>query len=201
MNVDKAVEQISEIHRHLTKTEIFYGYKPKTVLIIGIVAILVAAVQSWLIIPASDIIFLLQWLIVGGVIIAIIGGNIVFNYLKSGSDYEIHQMTKVFFQFVPSIAAGAIITGILFLLESSAIAFLPGIWSVLFGLGLFSMRPYLPKLVGWTALFYLLTGAVLMYLVRWGLNYSPWGMGLTFGLGHLFAALILHLDIERKIAG
>ncbi|MBI9107659.1 MAG: hypothetical protein JEZ04_13005 [Spirochaetales bacterium] len=198
MDVNKAVNQISEIHRHLAKSEVFYGYKPKTVLIVGIAAFVTAAVQTWWIIPARSIIFLLQWLTVGSAIIVIIGGNIIYNYLKSGSNFEIHQMSKVFLQFVPSLMAGFIITSVIILLENSAIEFLPGIWAMLFGLGIFSMRPYLPRMVGYAALFYLIAGSVLLYLVRYNLSFSPWGMGLTFGIGHLFAALILHLDIERK---
>ena len=199
MDINRAAEQISEIHRHLAKSEIFYGYKPKTLFFVGIISFLTAAVQSWLIIPANSVIFLLQWLITGSVIAAIMFGNIIYNYLKHGSNFEIHQMSGVFLQFVPSLIAGFLITSVLLLLQSPAIEFLPGIWAIIFGLGIFSMRPFLPKLVGYVALFYLIAGTVLLYLVRFNLSFSPWGMGLTFGTGHLFAALILRLDIERNI--
>jgi len=198
MDINKAVDQISEIHKHLAKSEIFYGYKPQTVLTVGIAAFIMAAIQSWWLIPKSDFIFLVQWLATGSVIVAIIGGNIIYNYLKNGSNFEIHQMSKVFLQFVPSLVAGFIITGIMMIFESSAVEYLPGIWALLFSLGIFSMRPYLPRMVGYVALFYLIAGTVLLYLVRYSLSFTPWGMGLTFGTGHLFAALILHLDIERK---
>lgn len=197
MEISKAVNQISEIHKHLAKSEIFYGYKPKTLLIVGIIAFLIAAIQTWWIIPVSNIIFLVQWLVTGTIIAIIIGGNIIYNYLKSGSNFEIHQMSKVFLQFVPNMIAGFIITGVMLLLESSAIVFLPGIWAILFSLGIFSMRPYLPRMVGYVALFYLIAGAVLLYIVRYNLSFSPWGMGLTFGTGHIFASLILRLNIKR----
>ncbi len=199
MDVNKAADQISEIHRHLVKSEVFYGFKPVILLLVGLTAIAAAVVQSWLMPPAADVIFLIQWMIVGCIIIVIIYGNIIYNYLKSGSNYEIHQMMRVCMQFVPSLVAGSIITGVLFLLQTPAVAFLPGIWAIIFGLGIFSMRPYLPRFIGWSALFYLLAGGLLLYLVRYNLSYSPWGMGLTFGVGHLFASLIMHLDIERNI--
>jgi hypothetical protein len=69
---------------------------------------------------------------------------------------------------------------------------------MIFGLGIYSMRPYLPRMVAYVAFFYLFAGTVLFFLVRYNLSFSPWGMGITFGTGHLFAALILHLDIKRK---
>ena len=44
---------------------------------------------------------------------------------------------------------------------SSLIPLLPGLWSVVFGLAIFSARPYLPLASGWVALWYLGVGAVL----------------------------------------
>ena len=199
MDVEKAVDQIAEIHRHLVKTEIFYGYKPNIVFSVGIVAFVVAALQAWLIVPPNEVVFLLQWMIVCGIVILIIGGNIVYNYSKNASNYQINQMSKVFLQFVPSLIAGFIITSVLLVLESPAVAFLPGIWAILFGLGIFSMRPYLPRMTGFVAIYYLFAGGLLMYLVRYGLSFSPWGIGITFGTGHIFSALILRLDIDRNV--
>jgi type IV secretory pathway TrbD component len=198
MDVNNAISQISEINRYLAKSELFYGYKPGIVMSVGIVAFIMAAVQTWLIVPASDMIFLIQWFIAGSVISIIIFGNILFNYLKSKSNFEIQQMSRVFLQFVPSLAAGFIITSVLFFLDNSAIKYLPGLWAILFSLGIFSMRPYLPRMVGYVALFYLIAGGIMLCLANYDLSFSPWCMGATFGTGHLFAALILKLNIERK---
>lgn len=200
MNVDKAVEQISDIHRHLAKSEVFYGYKPMAVLLVGLLAFIIAIFQSLFIVPANNRLFLIQWLIAAGIVIVIMGGNILYNYLRNGSQFEIQQMSKVFLQFVPSLVGGLIITSVMFLLESTAIAFLPGIWAILFSLGIFSMRPYLPRMVGFLSLFYLFAGAILLYLVKWDQSFSPWGLGLTFGFGHLFTALVLYLDVERTVS-
>ena len=197
MDIDKAVDQISEIHRHLAKSEIFYGYKPGVLLTVGIIAFITAALQTWLFVPASNFIFLIQWLVIGVIILVIISGNILYNYLRRGSNFEIHQMAKVFVQFIPSIIAGVIMSLVLLFLEKSAIEFLPGLWAIIFGLGIFSMRPYLPRMIGFVALFYLLTGGILLCLVHYSLSLLPWGMGLTFGTGHLLAALILKLNIIR----
>ena len=197
MDIDDAVEQISEIHKHLAKSEIFYGYKPKAVMSVGIIAFMLAVFQSWVVIPLNDSIFLIQWLIAAAVIIIFMAGNIIYNYLKHGSNFEIHQMSKVLIQFVPSLVGGSIITAVFFSIESSAMVFLPGIWAVFFGLGIFSMRPYLPGMIGLLTLYYFISGAALLCLVRYNLSFSPWGLGLTFGFGHLFAALILQLDIKR----
>ncbi|MDC7227686.1 MAG: hypothetical protein PQJ61_13050 [Spirochaetales bacterium] len=199
MDIEKAVDQISEIHSHLAKSETFYGFKPLILLLVGLTAMIVAGLQSWLMPSINDMIFLLQWLVVGVVIIVIIYGNIIYNYLRYGSNFEIHQMTKVCLQFVPSLVAGTIVTAVILLFEKSSSALLPGLWAILFGLGIFSMRPYLPRYVGFIALYYFIVGGVLMYLTAFDLSFSPWGMGLTFGVGHLLAALIMHLGIERNV--
>ena len=83
---------------------------------------------------------------------------------------------------------GAIVTGVMLQrpgLESQ----LPGLWATTFALGIWSGRPYLPKAVGLVALFYLLAGTWLL-VISDGAVPSPWGMGLTFGIGQ--AARRLH---------
>ena len=54
----------------------------------------------------------------------------------------------------------------------------------------------MPKAIGFVALFYLLSGTWLLVLSD-GAVPSPWGMGLTFGIGQAATALVLYLNIER----
>ena len=67
---------------------------------------------------------------------------------------------------------------------------LPGIWTMLFGVGLLSSAPYLPGHIRLLGLFYLVAGGVMAHAAHVGLN-SPWPMGLTFCGGQLVAAAIL----------
>jgi hypothetical protein len=93
---------------------------------------------------------------------------------------------------------GAVVTAILLQRAGSA-AMLPGLWSMLFALGIWSSRPYLPKAIGLVALFYVLAGTWLLAGARGTHVPSPWEMGLTFGVGQSALALVLYLNIERRL--
>ncbi|MDC7125850.1 MAG: hypothetical protein PQJ46_09790, partial [Spirochaetales bacterium] len=62
--------------------------------------------------------------------------------------------------------------------------------------GLFSMLPYLPKMIALVAFFYIIAGAILLYFSKFNI-YSPWEMGITFGTGHLLSYSILYQDIKK----
>jgi hypothetical protein len=67
---------------------------------------------------------------------------------------------------------------------------LPGVWQVIFSLGVFSSCRFLPRLVAAAGVWYLLTGMICIALadVR---SLSPWAMGIPYGLGQLLVAGIL----------
>ena len=64
-------------------------------------------------------------------------------------------------------------------------------------MNIFASRPYLPRTVGWVAAWYCLAGGVMLWLADGGLP-KGWGMGITFGVGQLAAAAVLHLNLERR---
>jgi hypothetical protein len=70
--------------------------------------------------------------------------------------------------------------------------------SVLFALGVFSSRPYLPRIAGWIGLWYLAAGAwQLLHPAAVG-GEAAWGLGITFGLGQLSSAVMLYFDFQRS---
>ena len=68
---------------------------------------------------------------------------------------------------------------------------------MVFGLAIFSARPYLPRASGWVALWYL--GAGLFWLAVPPVDplRFDWVVAGTFGAGQLAAALVLFWDVER----
>jgi hypothetical protein len=74
---------------------------------------------------------------------------------------------------------------------------LPGLWAVVFGLGVFATRPYLPRAVGWVGLYYLTAGAFLLGRSPFA-ELSGWSVGGVFGLGQLATALVLYWNLERS---
>jgi hypothetical protein len=95
------------------------------------------------------------------------------------------------------VVAAAAISASLVHLSASLVPLLPGIWAICFGIGVFASRPYLPRASGFVALFYYAAGAALLWRARGPESLSGWWVGATFGIGQLFAALVLYWNLER----
>ena len=91
-------------------------------------------------------------------------------------------------QFAPACAVGATLLGALW----DHASLLPGLWTMVFGLGVLASAAYLPRAVNAVALFYVAAGIGLTLAAEAGAAPSPWAMGLTFGVGQLASAAALH---------
>ncbi len=201
MRIDKALEQISEIHEHLAKSQMYRGYRAVPAVLSGILAIVAAWIQPFIVSGVDPRIFVLYWILVAVAAFLIIGGSVINGYLREEDTHARQRTAVVVGQLAPSLAVGLILT-IAFLVpeDRSLIAFLPGIWALLYGLGLNASKPFLPRMIGWLALFYILCGCVLLRrAVELDLvSLSPWEIGIPFGVGHILSGLILYWNLERR---
>jgi len=197
MEIHKALSQISEIHGQLAKSEIYKGYKSFPVALSGCLALVAAIVQPKIVSPEQPLVYVGLWAGLAVLCLLMSGGVILNNYLVHEGSVARRTTRRVVGQFVPAVAAGALLSVAVPALGADYVRVLPGCWAVLFSLGIFAARPYLPRAVGWVALFYLVAGAVLLFLARDGASLSPFGMGATFGVGQLFAAVVLYWNVER----
>jgi hypothetical protein len=202
MELNKALSQINEIHGHLAKTEIYRGYRSIPVALNGAVALaagfLQPMLQPQLLQDPTSPEFATYWVGVALLSALLVGTEIVFNYCFRSGTLERRKTRKVVGQFLPSVVAGIVMTPALAMSGPHHAVLLPGIWAVLFSMGIFASRPYLPGVAGWVALFYLAAGVVLLVLSRQAIHTLAWGMGITFGVGQWFAALVLYWNLERK---
>ena len=201
MEVDKALDQISQIHAQLSRHEVYRGYQSIPVAATGLTAIggavllqfLAARNVEWVTEHRALIFFWIAIAIVNSLITVC---TIVWQY-RYHSTRERSQTRMMARQFAPCIAAGALISGVL-LQQDAALAWLPGIWAVLFSLGLFASRPNLPRMIGWVALYYLAGGGILLAIAPNETSLHPWAMGCLFGIGQLITAFVLYWNLERK---
>ena len=121
--------------------------------------------------------FLAYWILVAGLALTVAGGFIGYRYLFRETDAERRKTLRVVGQFIPCLAGGALATFLLASIGENAIRLLPGLWAILFSLGVFASRPYLPRAIGWAGLFYLLAGARLLSQAGSPSAFSPWGIG------------------------
>ena len=99
-------------------------------------------------------------------------------------------------QFVPSLVAGGLLTLVIVKRASDSAWVLPGLWAILFSLGIFASCQLLPRAVSIAGAWYL-SQEYLLWRGAKGIPLSPWIMGITFGLGQLLAAVVLHFTLER----
>ena len=198
MEIRKALDQISEIHGHLARTDMYRGYRAVPVALSGALALVAAAVQPILGGTASEETFVRYWVMVAVLASAIAGGGIVNGYAHEQSRLARRRTRTAVGQLLPCVVAGMGVTVLMTRAGTDYIASLPGLWAILFGLGVFASRPYLPRIIGWVALFYLAAGMLLLAMARDATSLSPWGMGLTFGFGQIVSGIVLYWNLERK---
>jgi cyanate permease len=67
---------------------------------------------------------------------------------------------------------------------------LPGLWQIIFSLGIFASCRFLPRTIAAAGIWYMLTGLGCLALAG-SQSLSWWTMGVSFGAGQLLCAAIL----------
>jgi hypothetical protein len=193
MDLSEALERIDAIHGHLARGEPYRGYRPAALALSGVAGLLAAVAQPLLIAEGPDP-FVAYWSAIALVCAAVAGGLTVHAHLFREDDLARRRTRVVMRQFLPCLGAGAVLTVAVNRepWQALAVPLLPGLWALLFGLGIVASLPYLPRLAGLVAGWYLLSAAVL--LLSDSAHLAGWAVGLPFGVGQLLAAVVLYHD-------
>ena len=191
-DLNKALGDISSIRRQMARSTEFRGYGPATLAATGIFAFLAAAAQGyWLPDPARGIpAYLATWISTAAISAALIGTQMFTRTRRIHSGMADEMIRMAVEQFLPSAGAGVLMTVVIVRLVPGALWMLPGLWQVIFSLGVFSSCRFLPRAMVAAGLWYLLTGMFCVALGD-GRAFSPWAMGIPYGAGQLLVAAIL----------
>ena len=201
MKLDLALEQISEIHSYLERSEVYREYRSLPIGLTGLCALVAAVLHVRFFPPAAPLDFVLFWVGVAGLCGGICACGVIYHVLYREDAVARSRTGRVVGQFLPSFVAGLAVTVSLVTLTGDRISLLPGLWAIVFGLGVFASRPYLLRAIEWVALYYLAAGSILLWISEPEAIPSPWGMAVAFGVGQTSAALVLYWNIERKDDG
>jgi hypothetical protein len=200
MELREALSQISEIRRQVARTQVFRGYRAVPVALSGALALAAAGVQSvWIPDPAADLdAYLALW--VGAAVVSMLGtGAEMYLHCRHSRDSLTPATTWLAVsQFAPSVVAGGLLTLVLVWYAHESLWMLPGLWAMLFSLGIFASYRLLPRETFWVGVFYLVSGMMCLAFAQGPGALSPWAMGLPFGVGQLLAAAILYWKLERS---
>ena len=200
MELRDALIQISEIRQQMARTEVFRGYRALPVAFSGLLAVSAAVVQGALIRDPSQQMtaYLALWTGTAVVSAVAAGAEMVIRSRGAVSSLRREITWLAVEQFLPSLAAGAMLTLVLVRSAPECLWMLPGLWQILFSLGVFASCRLLPRATFGVALFYLTTGLLTLAAARGDSAFSPWAMGLPFGAGQFFAAGVLYRTLECR---
>ena len=191
-NLNKALGDISSIRRQVAHSTEFRGYGPATLACTGVLAVAAAGTQAlWLPDPANHIsAYLSIWIWTAALSAALIGTEMFARTRRIHSGMADEMIRMAVEQFLPSVGVGGLVTLVLVGFVPGSLWMLPGIWQVIFSLGVFSSRRFLPRPVVAVGAWYLLTGLACMALAD-NRALSPWAMGIPYGAGQVLVAGIL----------
>jgi hypothetical protein len=199
MELRDALTQISEIRLQLARNEVFRGYRAMPVAFSGAIAVLAAVIQSVTIPdPVAQIgPYLVLW-IGAAVASALAAGLEMMIRARNSNTSMTRELTWLALeQFCPSLVAGALLTVVIVRAAPESLWMLPGLWQILYCLGIFASCRLLPRPTFWVAVFYLGTGLAALALGHGEAALSPWSMGLPYGVGQTLAAVVLYCTLER----
>lgn len=199
MELREALGQIDEIRQQMARTELFRGFRSVTVGFSGVLALVAAALQPWVVAlenQARD--FLILWVAVAGVSL-LIAAIQLWRRARLADSRLVRQATLLATeQFLPSLFVGAVLTLCIYRYAAEGAWMLPGLWSLMFSLGIFASYRLLPRAVAWVAMYYVVAGAGCLLWGQGAHAFSPWLMALSFGGGQLFGAAVLYWTLERR---
>ena len=201
MELSDALTQIADIRGQIARSGTFRGYRSVPTAFSGMIALLAAAAQQrWVPNPYQAVDAYL-WIWFGAAMLSLftVALEMILRLRRSGCTVQREMSLAAAEHFFPCLAAGALLTFVIVEYAIETGWMLPGLWMILFSLGIFSSRRFLPKQAIGLGGFYMLAGALVLSM-RYRAGLSPWTMGLPFGFGQLVAAAMFYWTLERNHA-
>lgn len=192
MELHEALSSLETIQRQMARTEKFRGYRALPTALGSLLAVVAGMLQP-LVVPEPDADirgYLLLW----------VGTAIVAGSISAGDAYRRHRrdgrssgilIKLACEQFLPCVLAGGAVTVAVAAAPVDIDWMLPGLWAVIFSLGLFASLRLLPEMMLVPAAWYLMVGCACLALGPREVGLSPLTMITTFGVGQLMMAGIL----------
>ncbi len=138
MELERAQQQLAEIHRHIARTEIYRGYRAPFAAASGGIAFLGAWLQPAAHVQGPFRVFVLYWSALAVVNVTLIALSLSMDLLR-GSTFDRRKTWNAIGQFFPCLGAGFLLTWTVYSRSPELIPYLPGLWSILFSLGVFAL--------------------------------------------------------------
>src|SRR5689334_25307978 len=159
-DLSQALFQISEIRRTMARTQVFRGYRAATTAFTGLPAFAAAALQPMIAPnPRPDPRrYITLWVAVAVVSMILFGFQMIYRCRRLASSLHNERTMEAIEKFIPCLVAGGLFTVVLNKFAYLSCWMLPGVWSIIFSLGMFASRTLLPRGITVAAGYYLVAG-------------------------------------------
>ena len=180
MELHEALTQITEIRLQMARTEVFRGYPGAPGGVLGGRGGGGGAGPGghWSRTRSSrSSVYLSLW--IGAAVVSVMSAVLEMAIrARNASSPLTRELTSLAMeQFIPCLVAGALMTLVLVRSAPQSLWMLPGLWQVLYSLGIFASCRLLPRPMFGVAVFYLLTGLTTLAVAQGDRRTRPLGHG------------------------
>jgi hypothetical protein len=200
--IRQALSEIQLIRDQVARGTEFRGYGPASIAMSGVLALLVAAVQTqWMAKHANTNlwVWLGVWAGTAAVSLLLTGIETFRRARRVHAGFAGEMIQSAVEQFLPAIMVGFLLTVVLMRVAPQEAWMLPGLWELIFSLGVFASCRFLPKQMFAVGVWYLAAGLFCLAAASAARSLSSWTMGIPFGVGQLLVAAVLQFGYEESL--
>lgn len=197
-----ALSEIQSIRCQVARGTEFRGYGPASIAASGIFALIVAAVQAWWMAKTanSDVtIWLRVWAGTAAVSVLLSGAETLLRARRVHVGFAREMVQSAVESFLPAIMVGFLLTVVMVRVAPQDCWMLPGLWELIFSLGVFASCRFLPRQMFAVGVWYLAAGLFCLAAGSATRTLLPWAMGIPFGIGQLLVAAVLQFGYGEKL--
>ncbi|HWY95945.1 MAG TPA: hypothetical protein VNX69_12155 [Steroidobacteraceae bacterium] len=192
--LQQALSEIHSIRTQVARGTEFRGYGPASIAASGILALAVAAAQTqWMAKSAKAdlVVWLGVWAGTAVVSVFLTGLETFVRARRVHVGFAKEMVQSAVAQFLPAVMVGFLLAVVMMRVAPEECWMLPGLWELIFSLGVFASCRFLPRQMFAVGVWYLAAGLFCLVAGSATRSLSPWTMGVPFGVGQLLVAAVL----------
>jgi hypothetical protein len=201
-DLQQALSEIHTIRNQVARGTEFRGYGPASIAVSGLLAFLVAALQTeWMAKTAKPdlVVWLGAWAATAAVSVLLTGTETFARARRVHVGLAREMVQSAVAQFLPAVAVGFLLTVVMMRVAVQECWMLPGLWELIFSLGVFASCRFLPWQMFAVGVWYLAAGLFCLAAGSATQALSPWSMGVPFGVGQLLVAAVLQFGYGEPL--
>jgi hypothetical protein len=197
--LQQALSEIQSIRCQVARGTEFRGYGPASIAVSGILALLVAAAQARWMANTDIATWLGVWAATAAVSVLLTGIETFVRARRVHVGFAREMVQSAVEQFLPAVMVGFLLTVVMMRVAAQDCWMLPGLWELIFSLGVFASCRFLPRQMFVVGVWYLAAGLFCLAAGSVTRTLLPWTMGIPFGIGQLLVAALLQYGYGEKL--